>query len=181
MKMNSRLGAAIGGALALVFFLLGLNLPDGKAFFFSAAGFWGGLALAGLFFNRAPAPDSTLGKAPEPAVPASSPVADERDVFIPGRNFDEMLERLGSNESMLNVILNSMGEGVLLLNQADRVVLMNPSAEKILGSPEKDALGKHYLEVLRHPVLSDLLARAKAEGDLATGEIEFSSRDERTF
>ena len=92
-----------------------------------------------------------------------------------------MLQRLGSNESMLNVILNSMGEGVLLLNQADRVVLVNPSSEKVLGLPERDALGKHYLEVLRHPVLADLLTRAKTEGDLASGELEFSSKDERTF
>jgi len=93
-------------------------------------------------------------------VPAVSATEDERDVFIPGRNFDEMLERLGSNESMLNVILNSMGEGVLLLNQADRIVLLNPSAEKILGTTEKDSLGKLYLEVVRNPVLADLLTRS---------------------
>jgi len=41
---------------------------------------------------------------------------------------------------MINVILNSMGEGVLLLNQADRIVLMNPSAEKILDMTEKEGL-----------------------------------------
>lgn len=103
-----------------------------------------------------------------------------RDVRIPGRNFEEMLERLGSNESMLNVILNSMGEGVLLLNQADRVVLMNPTAEKILGGSEKSHLGKHYLELVRHPVLAELLTGSKKEG-LSVGEIEFTGDDEKTF
>ena len=107
----------------------------------------------------------------------------DRAIFIPGRNFEEMLQRLGSNESMLNVILNSMGEGVLLLNQAGRVVLMNPSAEKVLGLPEKEGIGRHYLEVVRHPVLADLLARSKSGGEMARGEILLSGRDseEKTF
>lgn len=115
-----------------------------------------------------------------PSLPAKPELDAERDVYIPGRNFDEMLQRLGSNESMINVILNSMGEGVLLLNQADRIVLMNPSAEKILGLSEKDGLGKHYLEIVRHPVLADLLTDSK-KGGVASGEIEFTGREERTF
>jgi two-component system phosphate regulon sensor histidine kinase PhoR len=109
------------------------------------------------------------------------PGGEERDVFIPGRNFEEMLARLGSNESMLDVILNSMGEGVLLLNQADRIVLMNPSAQKILGIGEKESLGKLYLEVVRNPVLADLLTRSKKEGGLASGEIELGGKEEKTF
>lgn len=113
--------------------------------------------------------------------PSISPAEDNRDVFIPGRNFEEMLERLGSNESMLNVVLNSMGEGVLLLNQADRIVLMNPMGEKILGTAEKGTLGRHYLEVVRNPVLADLLARSKRE-NLSSGEIDFTlGREEKTF
>ena len=106
---------------------------------------------------------------------------DERDVFIPGRNFEEMLERLGPNESMLNVVLNSMGEGVLLLNQADRIVLMNPMGEKILGTSQKEALGRHYLEVVRNPVLADLLAWSKRD-NISSGEIDFMvGREEKTF
>lgn len=113
-------------------------------------------------------------------VPAVSREEDGRDIYIPGRNFDEMLERLGSNESMLNVILNSMGEGVLLLNQADRIVLMNPSAEKILETTEKESIGRHYLEVVRHTVLADLLTHSKNQG-LSSGEMDFVGRDEKTF
>ena len=63
----------------------------------------------------------------------------ERDVYIPGRNFDEMLQRLGSSESMINVILNSMSRRCLLLNQADRIVLMNPSAERFWKCLKKTA------------------------------------------
>ncbi|HVZ81133.1 MAG TPA: ATP-binding protein [bacterium] len=138
----------------------------------------GGAGIAAAFAGWKGSPSPGV---PEPTA-ASVPKGPEglRDVYIPGRNFEEMLERLGSNESMLNVILNSMGEGVLLLNQADRVVLMNPTAERILGGSEKSHLGKHYLELVRHPALADLLARSKQEG-LSVGEMEFSGTEERTF
>ena len=53
-----------------------------------------------------------------PFTPSDVPSADSGGMFLfPGRNFEEMLQRLGSNESMLNVIFNSMGEGVLLLTR----------------------------------------------------------------
>jgi two-component system phosphate regulon sensor histidine kinase PhoR len=144
-----------------------------KSAFFMVLGILAGFGLVRLFLSPEPI---------EPAVPMRPPVvaAVEGEGYIPGRNFEEMIRRLGSNESMLNVILNSMGEGVLLLNQADRIILMNPSAEKILETLEENHLGKHYLEVVRHPVLADLLATSKQEGR-AGGEIEFGGRDERYF
>jgi two-component system phosphate regulon sensor histidine kinase PhoR len=82
---------------------------------------------------------------------------------------------------MLDVILNSMGEGVLLLNQADRVVLMNPSAERILALSEKEALGRLYLEVIRHPALADLLKVSKTGQGLASGELDLPGKEEKTF
>ena len=164
----------------LVLLALGLRAGQGRLLL----GFLLGLVFAVGFYVLYPfSADPEPSPAPEPPgrpIPVSGEES-ERSIFIPGRNFDEMLQRLGSNESMLNVILNSMGEGVLLLNQADRVVLMNPSAEKILGTPEKEAMGKHYLEVVRHTVLADLLTRSKTEGDIASGEIEFSGKEEKTF
>ena len=138
-----------------------------------------GWAIARLFEPGAPKIPALQPPETKP-VPMASATEDGRDIYIPGRNFDEMLQRLGSNESMLNVILNSMGEGVLLLNQADRVVLMNPSAEKILETTEKESIGRHYLEVVRHTVLADLLTHSKKQG-LSSGEMDFVGRDEKTF
>jgi two-component system phosphate regulon sensor histidine kinase PhoR len=45
---------------------------------------------------------------------------------------------------------------------------------------EKDGLGKHYLEVVRHPVLAELLTNSKT-GKVSSGEIDFAGKDERTF
>jgi PAS domain-containing protein len=164
MKASSRFG---GTSVLLILFIAalvyGFRLAGFTAvgFFIAGAAITLGLVsfLAPFQSNRSPIAE----KAPAEPV-KTQPTDGERDVYIPGRNFDEMLQRLGSNESMINVILNSMGEGVLLLNQADRIVLMNPSAEKILDITEKDGLGKHYLEIVRHPVLADLLTDSKKEG-----------------
>ncbi len=143
-----------------------------KSAFFMVLGILMGFGLVRLFLN--PVPDEP------PAAKLPEAPSEIKRGSIPGRNFEEMIQRLGSNESMLNVILNSMGEGVLLLNQADRIILMNPSAEKILETLEENHLGRHYLEVVRHPVLADLLAESKREGR-AGGEIEFGGRDEKYF
>ncbi|HET9870314.1 MAG TPA: histidine kinase dimerization/phospho-acceptor domain-containing protein, partial [bacterium] len=162
------------GLTGLLFLGMALSLHAGEGRLL--AGFVAGFLAAVLLYFLYP-----LSSDPEPGPEGPPPTAAETVAAPPNPTLDGMLQRPGSNESMLNVILNSMGEGVLLLNQADRVVLMNPSAEKVLGLQARDARGRHYLEVLRHPVLSDLLARAKSGEGLATGELEFSARDERTF
>ena len=113
--------------------------------------------LSGVFLCLSYARFFLSPKAPiTPDVSGKEPLRlDPENVSAPSRNFEEMLERLGSDQTFLNVILNSMGEGVLLLNQADRLLLMNPRAEKILDIAEKSGIGKHYLEVVRHKVLAD--------------------------
>jgi two-component system, OmpR family, phosphate regulon sensor histidine kinase PhoR len=148
--------------------------------------FFIGLALGLLVWGLDRARRSGHGTGKEASMPvldtpAPSSGDDERAVFIPGRNFEQMLQRLGSGQSMLNVVMNSMGEGVMLLNQAGRVVLMNPSAERILGLSQKDSLGRHFLEVVRHPALAGLLDKSRNQGGPASGEIEMPGKDERTF
>jgi two-component system phosphate regulon sensor histidine kinase PhoR len=178
MRSNSRvLWAIVILFLLFIFFLSGLNVVAWR----EAVAFTAGVLLV-LGLSRILTPDSPIWEKTSPA-PMPEPavvVEDDRSIFIPGRNFEEMLDRLGSQGSMLNVVLNSMGEGVMLLNQADRVVLMNPSAQKILGLSEKDGVSKHYLEVVRNPVLADLLTQSKKEGN-ASGEFEMSGREERHF
>ncbi len=181
MKTSARLfWVAILVVLCLFLLLFAFNNLGQEGFFVFLAGFALAFGLAKVFSGFSPVrvnPENSTVKILRPVLTSE----DERDVFIPGRNFEEMLHRLGSNESMLNVILNSMGEGVLLLNQADRIVLMNPSAEKILGAAEKENLGKLYLEVVRNPVLGDLLALSKKEGGLSSGEIELGGKEGKTF
>jgi two-component system phosphate regulon sensor histidine kinase PhoR len=141
-------------------------------------GFWVVLGLViGWFSGRA----RRRRQVPPPIPPSPPPSTPSSDIYIPGRNFPEILGRLGSGESLLDVILNSMHEGVLILNPADRIVLLNPSAGSILGMGEQEALGRSYLEAIRHPGLVDLLAGVKRDARPAVGEIELPGTEERVF
>jgi two-component system, OmpR family, phosphate regulon sensor histidine kinase PhoR len=184
MKTTLRVLTALLTALVILDFL---PIPWAHGAFwnnllFLLFGAFLGIILSGFFPDSK---DASPGPAPPDSrngsIPESPPSSAVRDVPIPGRNFDEMRRHLGSGESMLDVVLNSMGEGVLLLNQADRVVLVNPAAAKILETGEKEILGRLYIEVVRNPVLADLLTRSKREGGISSGEMEISGRDEKTF
>src|SRR5581483_6222023 len=182
-RLQSLTARSLVAVCAIAVLFLSFHSIGWKGPFLFLAGSFGGWVLMRLSNGSQQEEEaSTERETGKPAeTTPSARLDDSRGVYIPGRNFEEMLERLGSNESMLNVVLNSMGEGVLLLNQADRIVAMNPTAEKILETTEKENIGRHYLEVVRHPALADLLARSKNEG-LASGEMEFSSgKDEKTF
>jgi two-component system phosphate regulon sensor histidine kinase PhoR len=111
----------------------------------------------------------------------STALSAPKDIFIPGRNFNEMLGRLGDQDSLLLTMIHSMNEGVLLLNEAGRIVLLNPSARRILDVTEEAAMGHHYLEVVRHAGLAELIGRSQGGEALAHGELELSGGEERTF
>jgi len=112
--------------------------------------------------------------------PSTSP-SSPKEIYIPGRNFSEMLGRIGDQDSLLLTMIHSMNEGVLLLNEAGRIVLLNPSARRILDVTEDAALGRHYLEVVRHAGLAELIGQSKDQEAVAHGELELPGSDERTF
>jgi two-component system phosphate regulon sensor histidine kinase PhoR len=92
-----------------------------------------------------------------------------------------MLGRIGDQDSLLLTMIHSMNEGVLLLNEAGRIVLLNPSARRILDVTEDAAMGRHYLEVVRHAGLAELIGQSKGQETVAHGELELFGGEERTF
>jgi len=72
-----------------------------------------------------------------------------------GRIFDEMMdsiqksdEKIKEEHRELQAILFSMGEGLLVLDRNLNIILINKTAEKLLGVSIKDAVGKHIKKVL---------------------------------
>jgi two-component system phosphate regulon sensor histidine kinase PhoR len=118
--------------------------------------------------------EAKLGR---PVVTSAGP----KDIYIPGRNYSELVGRLGDQDSLLLTVIRSMNEGVLLLNEADRIVLLNPSAQRVLGVSEEAALGRHYLEVVRHAGLADLIGLSKNQDIVAQGELELADKEDRSF
>ncbi|MBU4338354.1 PAS domain S-box protein [Patescibacteria group bacterium] len=72
-----------------------------------------------------------------------------------GRIFNEMMdnvqksdEKIKEERRELQAILFSMGEGLLVLDRDLNILLINTTAEKLLGVPAKDAVGKQIKKVL---------------------------------
>ena len=82
----------------------------------------------------------------------------------------QAVDDLKRERDLMGSILESMTEGVLLLDERSHVVLVNPSLRSTLLLP-KEVIGKSLLETLRRADLADLVARARSSGDPVAGEI----------
>jgi two-component system, OmpR family, phosphate regulon sensor histidine kinase PhoR len=89
------------------------------------------------------------------------------------RNLSGSLGELMSERDRLGGILSGMQEGVLLLDDEERVELINPALREmlLLGT---DAAGKTALELIRHAELKELLDEARRASAHVTREIELS-------
>lgn len=90
-------------------------------------------------------------------------------------------EKTEEKEGLLEVLWRSIREGILVLNNADRVERMNPAAQEILGVKEEEALGRHALEIVRDARWIDLLDDSKKQAKSMRGEMEWRGDHERFF
>jgi two-component system phosphate regulon sensor histidine kinase PhoR len=95
-----------------------------------------------------------------------------------GRALDAMaaslaatLTSLRTERDLLGVILESMQEGVLVLDHESRMLLVNPALRATL-SIAANAEGRAALELIRNADLQSILQRAQAGFGPVTGEIE---------
>lgn len=67
--------------------------------------------------------------------------------------------QLHQKENELNTIIDSMNEGMVLLNQKGKIISINPAARKILDA-ETDCIGADILSLCRNLNLQELLSEA---------------------
>jgi len=83
----------------------------------------------------------------------------------------QRLTELSQEKTHIEAILRNMVDGVLLVDRAKKIVLLNPAAEQMLGAPAADALGRDHLEITHHFDLDELLERVLKTGQPGTLEI----------
>ena len=88
-------------------------------------------------------------------------------------NLATTLTALRTERDLLEVILESMQEGVLVLDQDNRMLLVNP-ALRATFSLGPDAEGRAALELIRNAELQSILERARKGAGAVTGEIEIT-------
>jgi two-component system, OmpR family, phosphate regulon sensor histidine kinase PhoR len=80
----------------------------------------------------------------------------------------DTVQRLEAEGRRSRTIMESMGEGLLVLDAHGKISLLNPAAEKLLCLDARAALGQTPLEVIRSHELDDLV-RTAAAADAGTG------------
>ncbi len=88
-------------------------------------------------------------------------------------NLASTLTALRSERDLLGVILESMQEGVLVLDQDSRMLLVNPALRSTFAL-RPDAEGRAALELIRNAELQSILERAGKGAGAVTGEIEIT-------
>lgn len=73
-----------------------------------------------------------------------------------------------------DAVIRSIAEGLLVVDSSGKVVMMNPAAEKLLGTAKKDKIGKPILEDLKAEQLVALIKGAPGKEDR---EIELNSQE----
>ena len=94
-----------------------------------------------------------------------------RALDLMATNLAATLTALRGERDLLGLILQSMREGVLVLDHDGRMLLVNPALRGTLGIPA-DAEGRAALELIRNAELPSILARAQAASGPISGEIE---------
>ena len=86
-------------------------------------------------------------------------------------NLRDAMRDLRSERDLLRGILASMQEGVLVVDEAERIVHMNPAVRAMLLLSE-DALGRPLIEIIRNAQLVEMIGRARSSADLSPVELE---------
>jgi two-component system phosphate regulon sensor histidine kinase PhoR len=71
----------------------------------------------------------------------------------------QRLQELTRNRARMEAVLAGMIEGVVVIDPHGRVQLANHAARSLLKLDDR-ALGRHHVEAIRHPAISDLLRTA---------------------
>ncbi|MDZ7373203.1 MAG: ATP-binding protein [candidate division KSB1 bacterium] len=82
----------------------------------------------------------------------------------------QRLHELSDHGRRLETILTGMAEGIIAVDADGKVILVNPSASRILGSPQGLA-GKSLSEFCRDPNLNLLVREAIEQGGPVSGEL----------
>ncbi|MDI6715988.1 MAG: ATP-binding protein [Actinomycetota bacterium] len=90
-------------------------------------------------------------------------------------NMRDKIEELKSEKAKAELILNSMAEGILLVNKSDEVVLTNPAIERIFKVKANDIIGRPVIHSIRSYDLDRAVHESLSLEKEVVDEIELQS------
>ncbi len=92
---------------------------------------------------------------------------------------DEMIISLQDKNVKLEAIMSSVVNGIIAIDSLEKVLFINPAAEKILNIRDKDISGKHLLQVVRNNSLDNYLNSILKEKNYYDTEITLEGSEEK--
>jgi PAS domain S-box-containing protein len=78
-----------------------------------------------------------------------------------------------AEHARLEAVFNNIHDSVMILNQQNIIAFVNPAMCRAFGINAKDAVGKPFLDVLKHPDLLTLITRADTNDPYQYYEVSF--------
>jgi len=94
-------------------------------------------------------------------------------------SLEKRLFEIEREKAKLSAILKNMAEGVIAVSGSRKILMLNPSAEKIFGISEQTSAGKLLIEVIRSQKIDEMVSRAIEKQDLLTQDLVLSTPGER--
>jgi len=88
---------------------------------------------------------------------------------------EHRLEMMTVDRNKVLAILSSMVEGVVAVDQNERVVHINTVASKLLDADPASAVGRRIWEVTRIPAIQELLDRTRERGEACSAECSLAA------
>lgn len=104
-----------------------------------------------------------------------------RALNLMAERLDDRLTELEGERAKGATILDSMVEGVVAVDGAARILLINASACRLLNTSSDAGVGRPFLEVIRNKELLDLLNRTLNEGAFARQELQIFTPVQRVL
>jgi two-component system phosphate regulon sensor histidine kinase PhoR len=103
-----------------------------------------------------------------------------RTLDAAARELARRLAELARDRARTSAMLTSMEEGVVVVDREARLQLVNRAAREMLRMDES-AIGRGYLEVVRHPDIAATLGTALRGGQVDARELSLARDPARTF
>ncbi|WP_261302082.1 two-component system histidine kinase PnpS [Paenibacillus andongensis] len=94
-------------------------------------------------------------------------------------SLQQQMARIQENERRLQGVMENMMSGIMMIDREERIMLLNPSAEYILGFSSQELLGKKYNEAKQQYEFTKLIQECIETQDPIRDEMVFYYPEER--
>ncbi|MFA5389483.1 MAG: ATP-binding protein [Candidatus Omnitrophota bacterium] len=97
------------------------------------------------------------------------------------QNLEDNINEIKVKNQHLTAILESMAEGIIVVDKDSRIVSVNPTIEKIFNISKNDLTGRSFLEAIRNNDMADIINEVLDKGRFTSRELSLVLPVQRTF